>query len=158
MSNETFATIAGGWLGTYAYQGRYASQPPERFEATFTRPDREGRFTGSVLDDGPMGAADVTDGVQAGMHVRFTKIYRTDQAKSGVEQLPVHYEGTLSEDGRFMQGVWEIASRARGRRLKALRIHGVWDAHRMWNEMEESDLQTEEESAARELVIGGPVR
>ncbi len=153
-SNDSFATIAGGWLGTYAYQGRYASQPPERFEATFTRPDREGRFTGSILDDSPMGTADVTDGVQAGLHVRFTKIYRARHGGSGDELLPIQYEGALSEDGRFMQGVWEIVSRARGRRLKSLRIHGVWDAHRMWNEMEESEMRPEEESAARELVVG----
>ena len=155
--NDIFATIAGGWLGTYAYQGRYAGQPPERFEATFTLPDREGHFTGSVLDDGPMGAADVTDGLQAGLAVRFTKIYRTRQTEPGNELLPIQYEGTLSEDGRFMRGLWMILPRARGRRVNSMRIHGVWDAHRLWHEAEQEELQPEEEGALQELVIGGQV-
>src|SRR5207245_357831 len=80
-------SIAGGWLGTYSYRGGRAS--PCRFEATFSRPDSDGRFSGNILDDGPLGAAAVT-GVQKGRQVRFTKSYLRPSLGSGGAQ-PVEY-------------------------------------------------------------------
>ncbi len=117
MSELEPGTISGGWLGTYAYKGALSAQPPVRFEATWTPPDTEGRFTGSILDDGKLGEADVR-GEQSGTGIRFSKIYR----RRG--QAMVSYEGTLAEDGQTMQGTWQIGGAVRG----------VWDARRAWSE------------------------
>jgi hypothetical protein len=136
-------TVGGGWLGTYAYA---VNARRVRFEATFTEPDAEGRFAGTILDDGSMNEADVSGG-QGGRGVRFSKTYK----KKGL--TPVSYEGTLSDDGRTMGGTWRIANSA----------HGDWDARRLWSAGESSaalsetdDLdraQTEEkEDHVREVV------
>ncbi len=138
-------TVGGGWLGTYAYTGIARRQPPVRFEATFTEPDAEGRFAGTILDDGPMGEAGVSGG-QGGRGVRFSKAYK----KKG---LPlVSYEGTLADDGRTMRGTWRIADTT----------HGDWDARRLWSAGEadaalsEADTrdqpQEEKEDHVREVV------
>ena len=110
-------TVGGGWLGTYAYKGALKAQPPVRFEATLTEPDSDGTFTGTILDDGRLGEADVT-GQQSGRGIRFTKVY----GQRG--HPPVSYEGTLADDGRTMTGTWKIAGAA----------HGVWDARRAWSD------------------------
>lgn len=135
-------TIGGGWLGTYAYA---VNARRVRFEATFTEPDAEGRFAGTILDDGSMNEADVSGG-QGGRGVRFSKAYK----KKGL--APVSYEGTLSDDGRTMRGTWRIANSA----------HGDWDARRLWSEGEadaalsEADTrdqpQEEKEDHVREVV------
>ncbi len=75
-----------------------------------------GRFTGLVLDDGPLGEAS-TDGMQTGRQVAFTKVY-VAQASSLTH--PVAYEGTLSEDGTTITGTWRLSN-----------ISGTWDAHRI---------------------------
>lgn len=124
MSEWETGTIGGGWLGTYAYKGALAANPPVRFEATFTEPDSEGQFSGSVLDDGALGEADI-HGQRSGLGIRFTKTYR----RRG--QATVSYEGTLAEDGRTMQGAWQIAGAARG----------VWDARRVWSEEGKADAE-----------------
>lgn len=133
------ATISGGWLGTYAYKGVLRRQPPVRFEATLAAPGPSGRFTGSILDDGKLGEAEVS-GEQSGLGVRFSKVYRSQKAST------VSYEGTLSEDGKAMSGTWRIGSTA----------HGVWDARRAWSDGDEAAAEeTQEEYDAprvREVV------
>jgi len=124
-------SIGGGWLGTHTYKGGLKAQPPVRFEATFTEPDGEGKFRGTILDDhGPvnngLGEANVAGG-QSGRGIRFSKRYR----RRG--QVSVSYEGTLADDGRTMGGTWRIADIA----------HGVWDARRLWSEAA-SDTEVEE--------------
>ncbi len=148
MASGENGSVTGGWLGTYAYQGRYSWQPPVRFEATFT-PGEGGGFGGTILDDGDLGLADVV-GSQSGRQVRFTKTYRVTNA-SGWETAPVEYEGTLSEDGRSLTGTWMIASGGGGRRDS--RIHGVWDAHRLWGEEAAAEPQSVPEAIGRELVM-----
>ena len=124
MSELGAGTIGGGWLGTYAYKGVLSAQPPVRFEATLTPPDSNGRFTGSILDDGGLGEADVR-GEQSGTGIRFSKTYR----RRG--QAAVSYEGTLADDGQTMQGTWQIAGAARG----------VWDARRAWSESGDAEAE-----------------
>ncbi len=120
-------TIDGGWLGTYAYKGVLPTPPPVRFEATLTETGDGGRFSGTILDDGKSGEADVR-GEQSGQGVRFSKIYRQSKLP------PVSYEGTLAEDGRTMAGTWRIDGTD----------HGVWDARRAWSD---SGAAAEEEAA-----------
>jgi hypothetical protein len=138
MSELEPGTIGGGWLGTYAYKGALAAQPPVRFEATLTPPDSDGRFTGSILDDGGLGEADVR-GEQSGTGLRFSKIYR----RRG--QAMVSYEGTLADDGQTMQGTWQIRA-----------AHGVWDARRAWSEISstaaEETVEEYEVPRVREVV------
>lgn len=144
-------TVGGGWLGTYAYTGVLRRLPPVRFEATLTEPDAEGRFAGTILDDGQAGEADVSGG-QGGRGVRFSKTYKKKR------MAPVSYEGTLADDGRTMRGTWRIADTARG----------DWDARRLWSASEadaalseaddwgrarpEEAEETEKEDRVREVV------
>lgn len=109
--------VAGGWLGAYAYDGPMQDQPPVRFEATFLPAPGAGRFSGSILDAGQMGEANVT-GSQTGRKVQFPKQYLRPGMK------PIAYQGTLSEDGRVLTGTWQISAEAQG----------VWDARRLWSE------------------------
>ena len=125
-------TLGGGWLGTYAYKGAHQAQPPVRFEAALTQTGDGGRFTGTVLDDGKLGEADVR-GEISGQGVRFSKKYR--QRGKGV----ISYEGTLAEDGRTMAGTWRVA-----------KAHGVWDARRAWSDTGLSAEEETAESAAEE--------
>ena len=127
-------TIGGGWLGTYAYKGRREAQPPVRFDATFRETDGGGSFSGTILDDGGLGEADVR-GEQSGQGIRFTKEYR----QSGMPL--VSYEGTLAEDGRTMAGTWQIDRKD----------YGVWDARRTWSDSGLSAEDDTEESGAAEL-------
>ena len=147
MASGEIGSVTGGWLGTYAYQGRYSWQPPMRFEATFT-PVEDG-FRGTILDDGDLGIADVV-GSQSGRQVRFTKTYRVSNT-GGADTAPVEYEGALSEDGRNLTGTWMIAARGAGRRVT--RIRGVWDAHRLWGEEAEAEPESVPEAIGRELVM-----
>ena len=125
-------SIGGGWLGTYAYKGSLQSQPPVRFEATLTETGG-GSFTGSILDDGEGGEADVR-GEQSGQGVRFSKVYRQRQIPS------VSYEGTLADDGRTMQGTWQIERQ----------FHGVWDARRAWSDGGNAEAEETQEEAEQE--------
>ena len=137
-------SVGGGWLGTYAYKGALRAQPPVRFEATFTEPDGEGKFRGTILDDSGLNdlslnhhglaEADVAGG-QSGRGIRFSKRFR----RRG--QPSVSYEGTLADDGRTIQGTWRNADMA----------HGVWDARRLWSETE-SEQTVEEETEEREVA------
>ena len=133
--------VGGGWLGTYAYKGLLRVKPPVRFEATFTEPDGEGAFLGTILDDsGGLSEADV-NGQQSGRGIRFSKVYRRGL------RVPISYEGTLADDGRTMQGTWRIADDA----------YGVWDARRLWAESAGS-ADTEETEGREQERVGELVR
>ena len=129
--------VGGGWLGTYAYRGALRTLPPVRFEATFTEPDSEGCFTGTLLDDEGPDEADLAGG-QSARGLRFSEKGRASS------NPPVSYEGTLSDDGRTMDGTWRIADEA----------HGIWEAHRLWSEsVGESNTENgEEQEHIREAV------
>ena len=140
-------SISGGWLGTYYYgDGR---GEPTRFEATFSSLSQQGSFGGRILDDEPLASAHVADGVQAGREIVFTKIY-----VGLTSAAPIHYDGTLSEDGRTVRGTWLINFQdKRGRPIKR---RGTWDARRLWSEVADEESDVEVETMRRELVtIGG---
>ncbi len=135
-------SIAGGWLGTYAYGGIESRQPPVRFEATWTMQSDDGRFSGPVLDDGALGEAD-TDGMQTGRQVAFTKVY-VNQSSSYTH--PIAYEGTLSEDGTTVAGTWRLS-----------RISGTWDARRLWSEgSSAARAETGAEAASTRELVSAP--
>lgn len=152
----TAHSVAGGWLGTYYYRGREANQPPCRFEATFREMAERDRFDGTILDDGPLGEADVDKGLQQGRHVRFTKVYREGDLRTGI--APVRYVGTLSEDGKLMHGTWSLAV-LRGPTGRRVTASGVWEARRLWSAAEEGTAEPHEEgmSAAQGLAVAGAV-
>ena len=118
MCDQKSDSIGGGWLGTYAYKGICRAKQPIRFEATFTDLVDNGAFSGTVLDDGDLGEADIL-GTHLGASVRFSKTYR--KASLAV----VSYEGRLSDDGQTITGTWQIFGKLQG--------NGSWDARRLWS-------------------------
>ena len=130
MSEQGAGTISGGWLGTYSYKGALSAKTPVRFEAAVTEPDSDGRFTGSILDDGKADEADI-QGEQSGRGIRFSKVFR----QRG--QSVIFYEGTLSDDGQTMQGTWQTDTS----------VHGVWDARRAWTEDGGAEGEVSEEAS-----------
>lgn len=141
---QKWGSVGGGWLGTYAYRGVLRALPPVRFEATFSEPDGEGCFFGTILDDGPdewsIEEADISGG-QSAHGLRFSETCRASSNPA------ISYEGTLSDDSRTMQGTWRIADEA----------HGVWEARRQWTEsMTEfgSEEQDEQEQVREAVRLG----
>lgn len=125
--NETERhSIAGGWLGTYAYDSPFLPGPV-RFEATFDE-GHSGAFSGKILDDSPVSREAAVDGAQSGRTVRFVKTYLPQQGKRNAK--PIDYSGIMADDGLTMRGTWLIRDR-----LAGVPIHttGVWDARRIWN-------------------------
>lgn len=153
MGNETYHSIAGGWLGTYYHAAR--TMLPVRFEASFVRQvggelETGGeRFGGSVVDDeGGHDYATVSRGVQQGTFVRFVKTYTPPEP--GL--FPVSYVGTMSGDGRTLTGHWKIAL-TESRRARAREVVGTWEARRIWTAVEG---ETEQEAGAeRGLALAG---
>ncbi|XGV99717.1 MAG: hypothetical protein ACAF41_12365 [Leptolyngbya sp. BL-A-14] len=98
--------LSGTWLGTYWQRGK-----PTRFEATLVQGGNT--LTGNTLDDSYLGEACLSGSV-IGRQVQFAKRYLLQK------QMPVHYQGTVSEEGNTMQGTWDFGSLDSGR----------WEAHR----------------------------
>ena len=118
---------------------------PVRFEATFTAArGTSGVFRGTILDDGVLGEAVVSHGLQTGRLVRFTKTYI--KSVQGRVLAPVRYQGTLSEDGKVISGTWKLESWHSGR---VVRTSGHWEAIRRWSESEEIESLSDE--SQREL-------
>ncbi|MBC8101825.1 MAG: hypothetical protein H7Z41_04475 [Cytophagales bacterium] len=140
-------SILGGWLGSYCYRTRH--EMPVRFEATFSRARKgEHGFGGAILDDSPLGEAGVSHGLQTGPNVRFTKTYQDPPAE--YETAPVHYLGTLSDDGRLVTGTWEMQLRHNG---KIQRTTGRWEARRLWAEAEEAAAGRQSADVEWELPV-----
>ncbi len=114
--------LSGSWLGNYYYES--GGSQPHGFEAVFI--EIEGVVEGSILDDGHLGEARLF-GSFTHPSLSFTKKY-----DSGAS--PVYYEGTLSDEGKKLQGTWHITSS----------VKGYWYAWRQDDE-EVPDLQTEDE-------------
>lgn len=100
------ADVSGTWLGTY-WQGGV----PTRFEATLVQGGQT--ISGSILDDGYLGEAQVQGQVQ-GRSIDFIKRYLTSSPDI------VQYVGLISENGETMSGTWSID----------LHHSGRWEAHR----------------------------
>ena len=99
------ADLSGVWLGTY-----WHIKKPVRFEMTLVQGNNT--LSGSVLDDNYLGEASL-GGKVSGRSVNFTKTYLTSSPHA------VHYTGTISEDGKRMQGKWKISW-----------LSGIWEAQR----------------------------
>ena len=106
------ADLTGSWLGTYWQNGE-----PTRFEATLVQGGNS--LSGNILDDGPLGEANLT-GEVVGRSVSFVKQYVTTQ------NLAIHYNGTISEEGDYMKGEWSFTQRTRRTTI----VSGNWEAHR----------------------------
>lgn len=102
MPNSNDHSISGTWLGNYYYD-RVAD--PHGFEAVFVQSGTQ--VEGSILDDGQLGEAHVNGSFVSGQ-LKFCKIY------NGAARNPVHYEGTMSEDGKSISGRWQIDVKTRG--------------------------------------------
>lgn len=131
MAGAGRTSIRGGWIGTRT--PRSSVGVPVRFEATFTAPAVEngpslsgGAFGGTILDDARSGASRVSHGLQSGRHVRFRQ---TDEGGHEPPSSPLHYQGTLSEDGQRAAGTWESKMHRNGR---VIRTTGHWEAHRLF--------------------------
>lgn len=98
--------LSGMWLGTY-----WQRETPTRFEATLVQGGNT--LTGSILDDGYLGEAQLS-GTVTGCQVQFVKRYVAQRQPS------IDYVGTLSEDGDHIAGQWSIAGFD----------SGPWEAHR----------------------------
>ncbi len=109
-------SIAGNWRGHYAYH-----QVPDAgssFSATFR--DEENVLSGTVVDDFWPGEARLL-GSFSFPTVSFTKTY----VIGGL--APITYKGTMSGDGKALNGTWSIAERGHEYR-------GSWTAHRLDDE------------------------
>ncbi len=98
---DVMADISGAWLGSY-WQG----DSQTRFEVTFVQ--AKNTLTGRVLDDGPLGEAQISGDV-TGRGISFSKRYVITSIHV------IHYSGTISEDETFMSGTWTIKGNGSGR-------------------------------------------
>ena len=125
-------TIAGGWLGTYHFDDPRHGLPCG-FEATLSAIGPDGSFSGTILDDGPLGEAVLHHARQVGNELVFTKVYRLKERSL----VPVRYTGHFLNDGTHLKGNWAIFESRRGR-MSAVAT-GWWEAHRTWNAPELND-------------------
>jgi hypothetical protein len=128
-------SVEGSWRGRYFYPG---ASEPGGFEAVFV--GSEGIIEGNILDDGILGEADV-NGKFFFPHIKFTKTYRTGSKHS------VHYEGTMSEDGKTLMGRWVIP----GGGHEGGDFKGTWTAKR-YEDGEDLKFEIEDQ---RELELVG---
>ncbi|MEB3211015.1 MAG: hypothetical protein VKL39_06650 [Leptolyngbyaceae bacterium] len=98
--------ISGAWLGTFWQEGAQT-----RFEATFVQAGNS--LSGRILDDGPLGEAQVSGDV-TGRRITFSKQYVTSHPYA------IAYTGTITEEEDFISGTWSMNSGGSGR----------WEAHR----------------------------
>ena len=115
--------ISGAWWGMYIYGGPAAQMAPVRFQADFSRAEAEA-FTGLIVDADGLGEALVT-GTQSGSSFQFVKTYHITRHRY---HLPIVYQGSVSEDGLYLQGSWHIERKLFG--LSLGKTEGVWGAQR----------------------------
>ncbi len=121
------ADISGTWLGTYWENGTQT-----RFEATLVQAGNS--LSGRILDDGPLGEAQISGDV-TGRRISFSKKYVTSTP------YPISYTGTVAETEDFMSGTWSIAGNGSGR----------WEAHRNSDNL----MQQLRERMAKETELAG---
>ena len=129
MANQD---IAGTWRGHY--QVPHFPQHDSSFTAFIS--ENGGTIDGAIEDDCQLGEATLT-GTFSFPTVQFTKVYLNqgqikDVVKRGNKNVivtsifgpPVEYQGTMSGDGKEMNGTWTIASGDTSAR-------GTWTAYRL---------------------------
>lgn len=105
------AELTGPWLGSY-----WQNSTPTRFEATFVQASNS--LSGRIIDDGPLGEAQV-QGQVTGRNVSFSKKYFNNPGYT------IQYTGTVSEDGNHISGQWRLNAKH----------SGTWEAHRSNNDL-----------------------
>jgi hypothetical protein len=142
-NSEVSHNIQGSWRGCYFYAVQLAGGRGFGFEAVFL--ESGGVLEGNILDDSHLGEA-VVSGSFTYPTVTFVKRYRN---KPGA---PIRYEGTMSEDGKTLQGSWFLISGQGSTR-------GTWVANRTSDGEDltfkrENEEETEDE---REKVMVRPM-
>jgi hypothetical protein len=105
--------LSGTWLGSYWQNGEQV-----RFEFALIHSGNS--ISGNILDDSYLGEATIS-GEVIGRNLQFFKRYVS------IQQAPIEYKGTISENGDSMQGNWSFTN-------KILGVHflgsGPWEARR----------------------------
>jgi len=149
MANQT---IAGKWRGHY--QVPHFPQHDSTFTAFIS--ENGGQIEGAIEDDCQLGEATLT-GTFSFPSVRFTKVYLrqgqiNDVVKRGNTTMiitstygpPIDYQGTMSNDGKEMNGTWTINS-------ENARARGTWTAYRLEDKETEKSNQTSKPSEVKKL-------
>lgn len=128
--------ITGNWRGHYTYM----SNPDEgaNFDAIFV--ESNGNLKGEIRNEGILGHA-VVDGSFTFPSLAFVKTYFTP----GLE--PIRYTGTMSGDGKTINGRWVLTPKHGGDDLK-----GTWMAHRTDKEEKKKEKQAERQTNKLENV------
>ena len=126
-------SIAGSWRGHYSYYN--VPDAGSGFEVIFI--DDGGALTGSVLDDCGLGEASLS-GSFSFPSVKFTKVYFARAL------APIHYDGTMSEDGKTISGKWLIVESEGA-------MKGSWTAHRTDEEGKKEEKEKQVKVKEREL-------
>jgi hypothetical protein len=112
------------------------------FEAVFLESD--GRVEGNILDDNRLGEANVS-GSFSYPSLAFVKTYYSRLL------IPIHYEGTMSEDGKVVSGNWHF---------KGQRGSGTWRMERfdptdsLSSKIENEQVVDDERERQRPMVAG----
>ncbi|MFA6208038.1 MAG: hypothetical protein WCT03_27315 [Candidatus Obscuribacterales bacterium] len=144
-------SIAGEWRGHYDYDE--ISGHGADFTVHFS--DIEGRLAGTVLDNSPAGKATITgtfsfpqiqfekvylEASEAvivneeknsvpfkifGIELPIRRQILTKTMYKGVFGLPIRYEGSMSDDGMILNGIWSLTNH------NGLATTGKWSANRM---------------------------
>ncbi|MBZ0188045.1 MAG: hypothetical protein K8F91_17490 [Candidatus Obscuribacterales bacterium] len=120
MTSSGDHNIDGQWRGFYAYRNR--PDDGSGFDAHFE--SVAGALTGAIHDDQGLGEALISGSFDF-PSINFTKVYVSGTA------LPIHYVGTMSDDGKSLSGTWLIAH-------DHIRVTGTWRAHRIDEEYKKS--------------------
>lgn len=149
--------IAGEWRGYYSYIQN--SQLGSAFNIFVI--ENDGLIEGSIIDE------DDTAGRKASFvggftfpHVHFTKTYVGDYSEVHKDKktnevivysysAPVEYKGTMSGDGKTINGTWEIEGT---RRVGAAR--GNWTAYRIMEDESKASEGTAKQAKGRNAGVG----
>jgi len=148
MTNQS---IAGKWRGHY----QIPNLPHHDSAFTAFISENGGQIEGAIEDDCQLGEATFT-GTFLFPAVQFTKVYLNqgqinEVVKRGEKTVivsavygpPIEYQGTMSNDGKEMNGTWTISSDiASG--------HGTWTAYRLEEKQKEKSKQTDTPSIVKQ--------
>jgi hypothetical protein len=149
VANMSIRSIAGEWRGHY-----YSHRIPDvgsGFSAFIS--ENSGRIEGTIVDDNAPGKASFR-GSFAFPTVLFTKVYvnagkgeRISISETTSVKLsyanPIEYEGSMSEDGKTIQGTWTITNSL---------SKGTWTAYRIEEEEKKEEI-SEKKKIERGLKV-----
>jgi hypothetical protein len=153
-------SITGRWRGHYQYR----KSPDDGCSFTASITESCGLIEGIVEDDSWTGEASIL-GSFSFPSVQFTKVYLNVDMVKHVEKRsdrtimtvrtnsePIHYEGTMTADGKTLNGTWKITG-------ENVKVDGTWTAYRLEekekNKIKEKVKGVEEEQLQEQLVEVG---